>query len=222
MRQRTGRFQNRVLPNGDIVRNTSDCLLMGNRGGRFHTEEQTLTTRRWASRHWIICVTEFNDRHREIMTPNSYTELFFLDEATALAAGHRPCFECRRQAFYSFMIAWNEAKGLNGRGYVHEVDRELHRQRWASTPVLATSPIRVWSKDLPVGAMFLRDGGWSEKQFWLRNQDGICRWTEQGYVDHQSVRSEQVTLITASTIVDTIREGFRPILHGSANTPASD
>ena len=69
---------------------------MGNRGGAFHAADRTIGTRRWATRQWIACVLEFKDRHREVMQPNRYTELFFLDEATALAAGHRPCFECRR------------------------------------------------------------------------------------------------------------------------------
>ena len=69
---------------------------MGNRGGRFHTEDKKLTSRRWASRQWICCVLDFHDRHRDVWG-DGYTELFFLDEVTALAAGHRPCFECRRK-----------------------------------------------------------------------------------------------------------------------------
>ncbi len=91
-------LQNRVLPDGQIVAHSARGAFMGNRGGRFHDPEtRTLTTRRWASRQWIICVLDFKHRHREVMG-HGYTELFFLDEVTALAAGHRPCFECRRQA----------------------------------------------------------------------------------------------------------------------------
>ena len=89
-------LQNRVTPEGEIIATPHRGLLMGNRGGAFHLPDQTLGPRRWATRQWIACVLEFKGRHREVMRPNRYTELFFLDEATALAAGHRPCFECRR------------------------------------------------------------------------------------------------------------------------------
>ncbi|MEL6871445.1 MAG: hypothetical protein AAFO62_01345, partial [Pseudomonadota bacterium] len=85
-----------MRPDGEIVAIPERGTVMGNRGGRIHTPDKTLSRRRWASRHWICCVLEFRGRHREVMAPRSYTELFFLDEATAFAAGHRPCFECRR------------------------------------------------------------------------------------------------------------------------------
>ena len=89
-------LQNRVTPTGEIIATTARGTMMGNRGGAFHTAAQTLTHRRWKTKAWICCVIEFKGRHRVVMSPNRYTELFFLDEATALAAGHRPCFECRR------------------------------------------------------------------------------------------------------------------------------
>ena len=100
-------LQNRVRPDGEIIATPHRGLLLGNRGGAFHLPDRTLGTRRWASRQWIACVLEFKGRHRAaMMQPNRYTELFFLDEATALAAGHRPCFECRRRDAERFAALW--------------------------------------------------------------------------------------------------------------------
>ena len=89
-------LQNRVDPFGELFADSARGRFFGNRGGRFHTDDRTLTRRRWVSRTWICCVLEFKNRHRDVWG-RSYTELFFLDEVTALAAGHRPCFECRRR-----------------------------------------------------------------------------------------------------------------------------
>ena len=77
---------------------------MGNRGV-LHDDESRIR-RKWHGKRWIVCVLEFRGRKRKVMTPGRYTELFFLDEATALAAGHRPCAECRRERFNAFRCAW--------------------------------------------------------------------------------------------------------------------
>ena len=99
-------LQNRVDPFGELFATPArGTLFMGNRGGRIHTDERTLTTRRWASRQWICCVLDFKGRQRDVWG-RYYTELFFLDEVTALAAGHRPCFECRRKDAEDFADAW--------------------------------------------------------------------------------------------------------------------
>ncbi len=119
--------------------------LMGNRGGRIHTDEQTLGSRRWTSRQWIACVCVFKRRKRQVWR-NSYTELFFLDEATAFSAGHRPCFECRRQDALRFARAF-AAPGAPLRAA--EIDVILHRER------LAGRQKRVFQADiadLPDGA----------------------------------------------------------------------
>ncbi len=94
-------LQNRVTPYGDLVATPARGLFLGNRGGRFHTDAKTLSARRWASRQWICCVLDFKGRQRDVWG-RFYTELFFLDEPTALAAGHRPCFECRRKDAQDF------------------------------------------------------------------------------------------------------------------------
>src|SRR5262249_48070514 len=108
-------LQNRVTPEGDIIATPHRGLMMGNRGGVVHLPDPTPGTRRWASRQWIACVLQFKGRQREVMQPNGYTELFFLDEATALAAGHRPCFECRRGEAEHFAELWAMTQGRTER-----------------------------------------------------------------------------------------------------------
>jgi hypothetical protein len=108
-------LQNRVTPFGELIAVPERGTWMGNRGGCFHTEGRQLSRRRYASKRWIVCALEFRGRHRTVMTPGRYTELFFLDEATAFAAGHRPCRECRHHDHKRFKAAWlygNRALGL--------------------------------------------------------------------------------------------------------------
>src|SRR5688572_12098743 len=107
-------LQNRVDPFGELFATPARGTLFGNRGGRFHTDQQTLTRRRWASRQWICCVLKFKNRQRDVWG-RYYTELFFLDEVTALSAGHRPCFECRRAEASAFAEHWRRARKLRER-----------------------------------------------------------------------------------------------------------
>jgi hypothetical protein len=100
---------NRVSPFGELVASPGRGTLMGNRGGRLHDAQRKLTARRWVNRAWICCRLEFKDRHRDVWS-DSYTELFFLDEVTAFAAGHRPCFECRRKDAEQFAILFSGKK----------------------------------------------------------------------------------------------------------------
>ncbi len=103
-------LQNRVDPFGQLIATPARGLLLGNRGGRFHRDDRTLGQRRWASRQWICCVLSFKGRHHPVWR-DRYTALFFLDEPTAFAAGHRPCFECRRADATAFAQKWAQAKG---------------------------------------------------------------------------------------------------------------
>src|SRR5262249_5883937 len=103
-------LQNRVTPFGALVATSARGTIYGNRGGRFHRDDRTLGTRRWASRQWICCVLSFKGRRHEVWG-RRYTALFFVDEVTALAAGHRPCFECRRAAATAFAEGWAQTKG---------------------------------------------------------------------------------------------------------------
>jgi hypothetical protein len=121
-------LQNRVTPFGEIVAVPARGTFMGNRG-RLHDAERRLTRSRWQLKAWIICLLEFKGRHRTVMSPNSYTELFFLDEATALAAGHRPCFECQRTAARRYVDAWlrgNPDAGLDAGARIGGIDDRLH------------------------------------------------------------------------------------------------
>jgi hypothetical protein len=121
-------LQNRVSPFGELCAFCARGLFMGNRGGRFHTDAKTLTRRRWASRQWICCVLDFKGCRR-VIWGRSYTELFFLDEPIAFAAGHRPCFECRRKDAEAFAEKWCEARRLRRPPYAAEMDEVLHAER---------------------------------------------------------------------------------------------
>ena len=127
-------LQNRVTPFGEIVSSPARGLLMGNRG-ILHNDDRRLGTARWQHPHWVACRLEFRGRRQEVMRPGAYTQLFFLDEAVALAAGHRPCAHCRRADYEAFVSAWMAATGRADRPRAAELDWQLHRERVeAQTP----------------------------------------------------------------------------------------
>ena len=132
MADRPSPLQNRMTPEGDIIAVPARGTMMGNRGGAFHDADQKLGRRHWVSRQWICCVLQFRGRHRQVMRPGRYTELFFLDEVTALAAGHRPCFECRRAAALDFASRWSGVRGLPDRAGAAAMDAVLHEERLAA------------------------------------------------------------------------------------------
>src|SRR5919201_3105665 len=124
-------LQNRVDPFGEIIADPARGTWLGNRGILHDTERRIV--RPWQVRRWIVCRLEFRGRHREVMSPRrTWTELFFLDEATALAAGHRPCGECRYEDYRRFKAIWlaaNRERGLGAAASIAAIDRELHRDR---------------------------------------------------------------------------------------------
>src|ERR1700723_4320533 len=120
-------LQNRVTPSGDIIATAHRGLFTGNRGIIHDPATKTLT-RRWAGKAWLTCVCEFRGRRRLVMGGRSWTELFFLDEATAFAAGHRPCFYCRREDANRFRAAWGKGN-RTGAGLAPDIDAVLHRER---------------------------------------------------------------------------------------------
>src|SRR5713101_3086980 len=120
-------FPNRVDPFGNLFADPARGLFFGNRGGRIHRDDRALGFRRWVSHSWICCRLDFKGRHRDVWGAG-YTELFFLDEPTALAAGHRPCFECRRKDAATFAQYWAEAKGSDV-PYAPEMDLILQAER---------------------------------------------------------------------------------------------
>src|SRR5512140_1685587 len=143
-------LQNRVTPSGDIIATPHRGLFTGNRGIIHDPATKTLT-RRWASRAWLVCVCEFKGRRREVMAGRSWTELFFLDEATALSAGHRPCFYCRRDDANRFRAAWEQGNGTAS-VLAREIDRVLHRER-LSEGRKRLHPLPAPVGRLPDGAM---------------------------------------------------------------------
>ena len=198
-------LQNRVTPFGELVAVKARGTMFGNRGGRIHTDARTLTTRRWASRQWICCVLDFKGRQRDVWG-RFYTELFFLDEVTALAAGHRPCFECRRRDAELF------AKAFAPRGKrisAPEMDVILHRERLEGRD----KRLHVHAIDgLPDGAMIVCDG----EAFALRGRQ-MLRWTPEGYRDaERRSRGTVVDVLTPPSILAALRKGYEPNWHKSA------
>jgi hypothetical protein len=202
-------LQNRVNPFGELVAVPARGLFMGNRGGQFHTDARRLTARRWASRQWICCVCDFKGRQRDVWG-RFYTELFFLDEPTALAAGHRPCFECRRPDALRFAEAWRSAHRLRARPTAPAMDAMLHDER------LAGRAKRMHRRDvesLPDGAFIALDG----EAFAVRDS-ALLHWTPAGY-DARRKRPSHTTVdvLTPPAILGALAAGFAPHWHPSAD-----
>lgn len=202
-------LQNRVDPAGDIIATSHRGGLLGNRGGRLHKPDKTLGARRWASKSWIACRTEFKQRRRAVME-QGYTELFFLDEATALAAGHRPCFECRRGAALAFAAAWAEARGMAAPPRAAEMDAVLHEERLTQRTKFGRqkrkTPILIG--DAPPGVMIELWGA-----AWLATPDFLLQWSFAGYaqaLERRGLADERALLLTPPSIAAALRAGYRP------------
>lgn len=202
-------LQNRVDPFGQIHAVKARGGFMGNRGGCFHGPDKRLRPRRWASRQWICCVLSFKERRREVMSPGLYTELFFLDEATALAAGHRPCFECRRDEAVAFRNAFATGLGLAETPLVRAMDDFVHEARIAA--ITRNERALASARDLPVGAMFARAA-----EAFLIVEDGARRWSFEGYAPREALPADAVMLLTPRPYLAALKAGYRPHLHESA------
>jgi hypothetical protein len=203
-------LQNRVTPFGDLIATPERGLMFGNRG-QLHNQHRQIV-RYSQVRRWIVCVLEFKGRHREVMHPGYYTELFFLDEATALAAGHRPCAECRRAAYNDFRRAWHAAgNGPTGRlPMAGEMDAQLEHDRLAAPKTKKTYRDEIAA--LPDGVFILREG-----EPWLLWQAQLHHWTPGGY--DRSIAcpvNGTVTILTPRTTVRAIAAGYIPAVHPSA------
>ncbi len=220
-------LQNRVDPWGALHATPERGTMMGNRGGRFHRDDRTLGKRRWASHHWICCDLHYKNMHHEAMGPG-YTSLFFLDEVTALAAGHRPCFYCRRA----------EAKAFLGDTRVEPFDRQLHGERPASSiplreagraarsagwgratwqdptrpPTASTLPADARRDEFPDGAMF----DFGAAAYALKSGQ-LLRWSFSGYTpSSQRIEPMHAKLLTPPSILSILRAGYKPRWHESA------
>jgi hypothetical protein len=200
-------LQNRVTPLGDIIVTPHRGMFTGNRGIIHDPATKTLR-RRWASQAWLTCVCEFRGRRREVMGGRSWTELFFLDEATALAAGHRPCFFCRREDANRFRSAWEEGNGVR-RVLARDIDAVLHRERLSGGKKRLHG--RTMSlEELPDGAM-LQEG----TESFLIAQGRALLWSPAGYRKAPSA-IENAMLLTPPSTLRALGAGYRPVLHKSA------
>ena len=198
-------LQSRVSPFGELIATPARGTLFGNRGGRLHDSQQKLTARRWVNRAWICCKLAFNNRHRKVWG-NSYTELFFLDEVTAFAAGHRPCFECRRKDAERFALLFS---GKKQRASAAAMDKTLHAERLDGKTKRSH---RSKLDTLPDGAMISLDG----QAFAVRG-NRLWRWAPGGYSQSQSrPRGIAVDVLTPPSILTVIRRGYGPLWHPSA------
>ncbi|MBL8839320.1 MAG: hypothetical protein JNL66_23895 [Alphaproteobacteria bacterium] len=204
-------LQNRVTPFGDIVAVADRGTFTGNRGIIHDPATRTLLRRRWATTAWIVCLLEFKGAHRDVMSRRSWTELFFLDEATALAAGHRPCFFCRRDAAVAFRDAWARGRG-GGRPSAAAMDRVLHDERLDGR-AKRIHALPLPPAELPDGAMVAA----GEDAFAIVR--GVpYRWTASGY--RRAGRLPALDgLLTPPATVAALAAGYRPVLHASLAAP---
>jgi hypothetical protein len=201
-------LQNRVTPTGDIIATPHRGMFTGNRGIIHDPATKTLLKKRWSSPAWITCVCEFRDWRRPVMGRRSWTELFFLDEATAFAAGHRQCFFCRRDDANRFRAAWEKGNGVTG-VRAREMDAVLHRER-LERGKKRRHPLPVPVKQLPDGAMV--QGG--EESF-LILQGKALQWSMAGYRETDGA-IENALLLTPLSTLRALGAGYRPVLHPSA------
>ena len=199
-------LQNRVLPSGEIVAIPARGMFVGNRGIIHDPATKTLLRKRWSTDAWLTCVLEFRGRRRKVMERRSWTELFFLDEATAFAAGHRPCFYCRREDAHRFRAAW-EKGNRTSEVLAPEIDAVLHRERFASARKL--HPLPRASEKLPDGTMVQADG----ESFLIAGGKPL-RWSPSGY---RAVKDSitDAKLLTPPSTVRAFMAGYRPVMHGS-------
>jgi len=215
-------LQNRVDPFGNIFRTPARGAWMGNRGV-IHDEHKTIR-RPFRLKAWITCVLQFKGRHRKVMTANRWTELFFLDEATAFAAGHRPCFECRREdavRFKAFWIKGNPEYGFSVNTPIGEIDKILHSERIDAR--LEKVTYEVLLKELPDGAFIEMEG-----KAWLVARGHIHGWTPFGYEKERAISpGQRVSVLTPRSVVNAFGAGYvvqisdRSAEDHAAGTPSS-
>ena len=183
---------------------------MGNRGIIHDPDQKTLLTRRWQHQAWVCCRLEFKGYQHPIMGPGSYTELFFLDEATALAAGHRPCAYCRRADFNAFKTAWLSESSLANVGFVSvkQIDRQLHRERVSRQRRQVRFSARLES--LPDGVMIQE----TEQPHLVWGKQ-LFPWRATGYAAPVARSAKTVTVLTPYSTVAALRAGYRPAVHQS-------
>lgn len=195
-------LQNRVDPWGRLHAVEARGAWMGNRGVLHDASKRIV--RSWKLKAWIVCRLEFKGRRRQVFSPGRYSELFFLDEATALAAGHRPCAECNRERFSALKRAW-------GATTAGEIDDALHAQRIRQGE---KTTFNARLEELPVGAIVERDGG-----AFLVGEKALHPWSFGGYGAALPMPDQTpVRVLTPQSMVRALRQGYRPQIHPTSGT----
>ena len=201
-------LQNRVLPNGDIVAIPARGTLTGNRG-IIHRPDRVLGKSRWSHHAWICCTLDWQGRKRAPLTGRKWTELFFLDEAVAFAAGHRPCGYCRRDAYTAFKTAWSAAWGI--KASAKDMDKALHQARIIPRQKRQQT-YQAEISDLPHGTM-IRHGD----QTYLLTSDQMHLYAPTGYLRAVArPKGGQTTVLTPCPTVAVLAAGYSPGLHSTA------
>lgn len=200
-------LRNRVTPFARIEAVAARGLFMGQRGC-LHDERRTLVSETWKHKAWIVCLLEFRGNERTVMAPRRYTELFFLDEAVALAAGHRPCAYCRRAAFEAFVLRWARLSGEPARAPA--LDAALHRER---VPIVRGMRERARPEELPDGA-FVAD---ADGQAYLKRDGRLLAWSHEGYTAARDCAGAgELDVLTPASTLAVLRAGYQPVYHPSA------
>jgi hypothetical protein len=211
-------LQNRVSPFGEIIATTARGTLMGNRGCLHDHQDHPI--RQYQCRRWIICVLDFKGRTRKPMPPGHYTSLFFLDEATALAAGHRPCAECQRERFVAFRAHWAAANPDRAGGaapLAETIDATLHHERMSDHRHQRDKIKRTYTApldSLPDGAVVVF--GASPAPYLVRG-DQLVPWSFIGYGQPIARTNTLVQVLTPQSVVRAITHGYVPSVHPSAH-----
>jgi hypothetical protein len=196
-------LQNRVTPLGELVAHPARGLVYGNRGC-LHDDWGRIR-RQYAVRRWIACRLEFRGWKRgPLLQPGKFTELFFLDEATAFAAGHRPCALCRRADYVRFCDIWSQSH--EGPVGADAIDAHLHAER-IDARTRSRRVHRAAFDDLPDGAFVLES-----KTPWLVLGGELLLWTPAGYTKRRARPSGTAVLLTAPSLAQVLREGWRPVV----------
>jgi hypothetical protein len=196
-------LQNRVDPLGNIIRTTERGAWMGNRGV-IHNKDKNIV-KPYRLKTWITCLLQFKNRRLQVMAEGRYTQLFFMDEATAFSAGHRPCAECRREDYNRFKENWikgNELFGFNAKTLIGQIDAIIHDERIGANNEKKTHFNEIDS--LPDGAFILHEGA-----PYLKKGDFLFKWSPAGY-SSPVIISGNVEVLTPRTILNAFKAGYYP------------
>jgi hypothetical protein len=207
-------FQNRVTPQGKLEAVSARGTWLGNRG-ILHNDRQAIVAP-WRHKAWVTCKLEFKGRKRAVFGPRSYSELFFLDEATAFSAGHRPCGECRREKYQTFKAAWctaNQDLLQTQNPPIGHLDKQLHAERAVRGGGKVTHSEMI--RNLPDGVFLMFEG--KAVLLWHGH---LHTWTHQGYIEHRPIKTPTavVQVLTPKSVVGAIGEGLDIEIHESVHS----